>query len=422
MMMKVVHLSTTVGVNYRLHCALHKQGIDTCILVSGEGSSGGEIIYAGQDRRQKFEKKTIGRILDILLRRWYKLSGKMPFSHGILGTDVSAHPVIRDADVIHLHWICYFQSIETIKKLIALGKPIVWTCHDSWPFTGGCHVRLGCENFTGNCGKCPILHSKGKRDLSWHILKKKKKAWRGNQIYFIAPSRWMQENISKSALFSGNTCRVIANPIDTEIFRPLDYTETESRTGYKKDDEKLHLLFGAHAVDIPYKGLSCLLKALEKLWEEQPELAGQVVLHMIGGSQSEDLILQKYECHHWGFVDDVHKMAAIYNIADIYVLPSLDDNLPTMIMESLSCETPVVAFHTGGITDMLEHKRNGYVAAYGDAKELEEGIIWVHQNNRDNILGKYGRETVKEKYDSDKIARQHIAFYEEVIQASAERN
>lgn len=419
--MKVVHLNTSDGMNYRLHCALRNQGIDSCILTLGEERKGEEKIYiCQQDIKQKLEKKTTGRILDIMLRRWYKFSGKMPFSSGVGGLDIREHSVIRDADIIHLHWICYFQSIKTIKKLIALGKPIVWTCHDSWPFTGGCHVRLGCENFTGNCGKCPILHSKGKHDLSWHILKKKKKAWRGNQIYFIAPSRWMQENISKSALFSGNVCRVIANPIDTEIFRPLDYAETESRTGYKKDGEKLHLLFGAHAVDIPYKGLSCLLKALEKLWEEQPELAGQVVLHMIGGSQGKDVILQKYECHYWGFVDDVHKMAAIYNIADIYVLPSLDDNLPTMIMESLSCETPVVAFDTGGITDMLEHKRNGYVAAYGDAKELEEGILWVHQNNSGNSLGKYGRETVKEKYDSDKIARQHIAFYEEAIRAGTD--
>lgn len=419
--MKVVHLSTTVSsstAGYRLHKALIKQGVESYTLIHGNSSEKEKIIYAPRDRKRKWEDKTIGRFLDILLRRWYKILRAMPFSPGQAGTDVSEYPIIQEADIIHLHWICNFQSVKTLQKLIATGKPIVWTCHDSWPFTGGCHVRYGCERFTDKCGKCPILHSSNRHDITWYILKTKKQHWKANEITLIAPSRWMKDNIGKSFLFSSNRCEVIPNTINLEIFCTLDAEEIQKRAGYTKDIGKIHLLFGAESADTPYKGFNYLVKILEMIWEQNPDFAKKTVLHIIGTEYNDSPILQKYECCYWGYIKDEKKMAAVYNIADIYVFPSIDDNLPNMIMESLACGTPVAAFDTGGITDMLEHKVNGYVAEYKNSRELMEGILWIYQNNKDNCLGKQGRKKVENNYGFDVIARRHIDLYTELLKNS----
>ena len=421
--MKVVHLSTSVSsasANYRLHCALQKQGIESCILVEKESKKDEKIIYAPRDRRRKLEEKTIGRFLDICLRRWYKLPSVMPFSHGQTGTYVSGYQEIQEADIIHLHWICHYQSVRTIKKLIATGKPIVWTCHDSWPFTGGCHVRYGCDRFSKACGKCPILRSAEAHDITRYILKTKRKHWKGNDITFIAPSKWMKKNINNSALFSANRCEVIPNAIDLETFCPLDGEEIQKRSGYIKEQEKVHLLFGAESAVTPYKGFSYLLLILEELCEQNPEFAKKAVLHIIGAEHHDAPILQKYECHYWGYVRDEKKMAAIYNIADIYVYPSIDDNLPNMIMESLACGTPVAAFDTGGISDMVEHKENGYIAAYKNTEELKEGILWICYNNQENCLGKQGRKKVEDNYGFERIAKQHIELYTRLLDKAGE--
>lgn len=422
--MKVVHLSTSVSgasANTRLHKSLIKLGIDSTILVQGQSPDVKKVQYADTNRRRRWAERTIGRMLRILIRRWYGLTQDMPFSHGETGIDVSNYAVIQEADVIHLHWICNYQSIRTIRRLIETGKPIVWTCHDSWPFTGGCHVRYGCNRFTEKCGKCPILQSGRQHDITSYILAHKKREWKNNQIAFIAPSRWMKDNIKKSSLFSNNACKVIPNAVDLQTFRKMSDLELDQITGYKKDKRKLHLLFGAEAVKSPYKGFGYVLDVLEQLKKENPELAEKTVLHIIGAGKCDEVILQQYECEYWGFIRNEIKMAAIYNLADIYLYPSIDDNLPNMIMESLSCETPVVAFDTGGITDMVEHKKNGYVASYKNSQELKEGILWVYRNNQNNCLGEQGRRKTTELYNFDTIAHEHIKFYEELLGSKGER-
>lgn len=422
--MKIVHISTNIGsssAGYRLHQALTKQGIESFTLIWGESLEEEKIVGVGRDWKRKLEDKTNGRFLDILRRRMYKISPTMPFYHGQAGIDVSTHKMIQQADVIHLHWICHFQSVRTIQKLIATGKPIVWTCHDSWPYTGGCSVRYGCEQFAENCGKCPILHSTCKYDITWYIFNTKRRHWKANSITFIAPSKWMGDNIKKSALFKGNRCEVIPNTINLEIFYPMNSDEIQKISNYTKDKEKVHILFGAKSAEIPYKGFSYLIEILEKIWEENPDFAKKVVLHIVGAENNGASVLQRYECHYWGYIREEKMLTAIYNIADIYVYPSIDDNLPNMIMESLACGTPVVAFDTGGITDMVEHKVNGYIAEYKNTEELKEGIFWVYYNNQGNCLGKRGREKVENNYSYDEIARRHIELYTELLNEIADK-
>lgn len=419
--MKVVHLSTSVSrasANFRLHHALLAQGVESSILVQGKSLEEETIYYAKKDIKRKLQDKTRGRFFRLFLRRWDKLPADIPFSHGQTGTDVSNYPLIQQADIIHLHWVCNYLSIGTIRKLIATGKPIVWTCHDSWPFTGGCHVWLwrDCKRYAGECGKCPLLPHQRKIDITKYVYMSKKKHWRKNQITFIAPSNWMKNNINQSSLFSKNRCEVIPNTINLEIFSPLSEEEIQRRCEYKKEKGKMHLLFGAESVNTPYKGFQYLLEILEKLLEKEPEFARNTVLHIIGEGENKAPVLQSYECHYWGFIRDEQKMAAIYNIADVYVYPSIDDNLPNMIMESLACGTPVAAFDTGGITDLVEHKQSGYIAEYKNAGQLMEGILWIARNNPQNCLGKNGRNKAEKEYNPERIAREHIRLYESLLE------
>ena len=340
----------------------------------------------------------------------------MPYHMGVWGKHIEKEPLVREADIIHLHWICDFVSPRTISQIAALGKPIVWTCHDSWPLTGGCNVKYDCTGYQRSCGHCPVMkHTCGNR-LTKYVWMQKNKYLRNCNIQFIAPSRWTQNNVLQSSLFGENICHVVHNALDLKIYDKIPADQIEKRLGYRKEKNKIHILFGAASIHIPYKGFRYLLEMLNVLYEKHKDLSSGIVLHVLGEGISRESILDKYECKFWGYVDDEEKKACIYNMADILVYPSLEDSLSYVVMESLACFTPAVIFNTGGIPDLVEHKKNGYIAKYKDSRDFLEGLLWCMENNPDNSLGKYGRKKIEKICSSDVIAEKHIQIYKSCIQ------
>lgn len=412
--MKVVHLCTMIGESsayYRLQNALKNKNIESVAIVAECNQKLNNVkIYR---HSAILRKKT--RFLEPFIRKYievkYNKRKREPFSLSLIGGNVFREQWIRDADIIHLHWICNFLSPRVIKKLSKLGKPLVWTCHDSWPFTGGCHVRYNCDKYRTQCKKCPVLDSNTDYDLSTFIFNRKNKYLSKLPITFIAPSNWMKKNLETSMMFRGNRCVVIPNTLDLNIFNDKDIDDVAKKLNYQKDFSKIHLLFGAVVLKIPYKGLVFFTEALRRLWEEHNDVAKKTVIHFIGADKCEDEILKYYECKRWGYIVEQEKMACIYNMADILVFPTLEDNLPGMVMESLACATPVVAFDTGGVSDMVVHKENGYIAQHGDSSDLLNGILWVIDNNKENVLGKNGREKIKKEFNPELIAQKHIDLY-----------
>ncbi len=406
--MKVVHLTNSINHSsapLRLVKALSKAGVESSIIVF---SSNQDI-----DNQYRYKKNIFDRLSNhIISKKEVKIIDsynreELPFSFGGSGVDLSKLKEIRQADIIHLHWISgQFLSYKSIEKLMRLGKPIVWTFHDSWPMTGGCHVRYGCDRFMIGCGKCPELNSEDENDITSHIFKQKQKYYHAENIVTVSPSKWMYENVCKSPLFGKSRNFQIGNPLDTELF-----SGKESFVDFDLKD-KLNILFGSSGtISSKYKGYRYFVDAMNILKKRNPALSERIVINIFGTTETIFPDLNGYETKSLGYINSDEEMAQAYREADIYVFPSLDDNLPGTVMECLSCETPVVCFDTCGIPEMVKHKENGYVARFKDSEDLEAGIEWVWNNNIENKLGKEGRNIIISAYKLNKIAKEYLEFY-----------
>lgn len=391
--MKVVHINTSdLGggssiAAHRLHLSMLKQGIDSKMLVLMKKSDELNVELVRPTKQEKFLYLNIRRLLNRVPLLKYKNREKIIFSPANSGIDISKHKLVQEADIIHLHWtVAGYLSINSLKKIAKLNKKVMWTLHDSWVFTGGCHVRYGCEKYQQNCGKCPMLGSEQENDLSRKVFNKKKKLFKlFNDLTIITPSKWLGNCVSKSSLLKNYPLKIIPNVLDEKIFKPLDLKFT--REVLNLEMKKKYILFGAmDGTSTPYKGWEYLKKALILLNRENPTLKENVELLILGTSYSNDIVKLPFRTSFLGRVHDESTLALIYNTADFFVAPSLEDNYPNMVNESIHCGIPTISFDVGGLPDMITHKKNGYLAKYKDIKDLKEGIKWglINEKNKNN--------------------------------------
>ncbi len=323
------------------------------------------------------------------------------------GTDLSKNRWIQEADLIHLHWINQgFLSLSDLKKLFQTGKPIVWTMHDMWPCTAICHHARSCVKYQVCCEGCPFLHSKGK-DLSTVVFSKKEKMYRNAKICFVGCSNWLAEKAGQSRLLFGKKICAIPNPIDLSLYRPKN--KKTARKELSLPEEPFLLLFGALNVSDPRKGAVYLIEALKRNSGKQIELV------VFGQVKAELAALLPVKIHYMGYLSDKDKIVSLYNAIDLFVTSSLEENLPNTIMEAMACGTPCVGFQIGGIPEMIDHKRNGYVAAYKDTEDLAAGIDWVLDFPDKRALSAACVEKVKRCYAEEAVAAQYMALYREMI-------
>ncbi len=430
--MKIVHFSTIVTEStacVRLHRALLDKEIDSVIISSKKyGEISNVIEFENINKQDIFSriKNKLSRVLrekrEKDFNRKYKKTEGFLFTEKIDGKNFQTDPKIldeiKDASVIHLHWICLFLSISDIKKLSKSGKKIVWTFHDIWPLTGGCHCEFECDKFKSEmCGMCPIIHSKKTKDISTYIMRQKIKLLKNSNITIIAPSQWMKNNVINNKIFKGMRCEVIPNTIDTNCFKSNSAETIEKLIGYKKDNHKIDLLFSSASVKTPYKGSEYFFEMLSILREKNEGLASQIVVHLLGGDSDDIKELSGYNIKVWGRIENQQDLASIYGVADCLIYPSICDNLPNTIMEALACETPVIAFDIGGISDLVDHRRNGYLARPKDPDDMIEGLLWLLENNKNNVIGKNGRCKVLEEFSEEIIVNKHKKLYEEILNA-----
>ena len=316
-----------------------------------------------------------------------------------------------DYDILHLHWINNrFIKVSDLPQ----GKPIVWTLHDSWPFCGVCHYFFECTRYHDQCGDCPQLGSKDSKDLSYKCWKEKFDAYKNLDLHIVAPSNWLAECAHRSSLFQGRNVRVIPNSVDTDTFKPLG-NDTRLALPEKireKRFEKPIVLYGAvNAATDKIKGFANLLSAM-RILEKQGKADFEM---LIFGADERDIDFDvNIPATFLGFVKDPKEMSALYNVSDVMVVPSLTENLSCVIMESLSCGTPVVAFNIGGNADMVEHKTNGYLAKEKDDADLAEGIVWCLQNNADGQLSENARKKVTDNFTPEIVGKKYSELYREM--------
>lgn len=333
------------------------------------------------------------------------------FNPGLFGKDLSQHPAIQTADIIHLHFTNFgFLSIENIAQLCNLGKPVVWTMHDMWAFTGGCHHSGTCENYQSKCGFCTEFVKKpGLNDLSHQLWEKKMKAFKQYNLFPITCSNWLRNRALKSSILKNRTIIALPNTLNTEqIFVPKHKKEAKLSLGL--DENKPLILFVAVRPNAPKKGFQQFIEAVQFLENKTSFIIG-IIGNVIDNTPFKQIGVP---IHYFGHLNNDQQMAEVYQAADVYVTTSLEENLPNTIMEAMACGTPCVGFNVGGIPEMIDHQQNGYVAKAFDCKDFANGIQDVLGKAEE--MGQKSRKKVLENYTETIIAKKHIAFYQQCLQ------
>lgn len=326
------------------------------------------------------------------------------------GTDITTLPEFRQADVVHLHWINQgMLSLKNIQRIINSQKPIVWTMHDMWPVTGICHHADTCTNYQTQCHDCQLLTNSSKHDLSYQIFRKKQLLYKNANITFIACSKWLEGLAQKSILTLEHSVTNIPNPINTNLFHPLDKTQIRKKLNLP-EDKKL-LLFSSMKISNPKKGIHYLIEACRILQQQYPEFCQSLGILVMGKEAEQYTNLFPFPFYCLNYVHNEREIANIYNASDLFVTPSLQENLPNTIMEAMACGTPCVGFNIGGIPEMIDHLHNGYVAQYKSAEDLANGIYWSLNDGNYNNLSEEARRKAVTTYSEHIIAMKYIRIY-----------
>ena len=329
------------------------------------------------------------------------------------GTDITRLPEFQEADVVHLHWINQgMLSLNDIRRIL-LTKPTVWTMHDIWPATAICHYARGCERFHTKCAACPLLPGNSQRDLSHQVWQRKQQMLSGCRVTYVCCSQWLAQEAQKSALLQGQTVVSIPNPIDTRLFRPQDKTAARAAIGLPVD--KRIILFVSQRVTDPRKGIDYLVDAIHHLVEQHPAMKEQAVIAILGGHAEE--VASRLALPVWplGYVNDSKRIVQVYNAADCFVLPSLEDNLPNTLMEAMACGVPCVGFRVGGIPEMIDHRKNGYVADFQQAADLAQGIYYVLAEADYSVLSQECLQKVARCWSQQSVGNRYIEVYEQAL-------
>ena len=329
------------------------------------------------------------------------------------GTDITNLPEFVQADVVHLHWINQgMLSLSNIKKILQSGKPVVWTMHDQWPFTGICHYSGECGKYESHCQDCPLLFHHHWRDLSYRVFERKQSLYKHGQITFVACSKWLAGLAGRSVLARGHRVTNIPNPINTSLYHPIEKSEVRKRLSLPTD--KKLLIFSSMKITDKRKGIDYLIEACRLLSQENQALSEKLAIIVMGKDADACKELFPFPVYCISYQKSERDIVDIYNAADLYVTPSLSDNLPNTIMEAMACGVPCVGFNIGGIPEMIDHLHNGYVAQYKSAKDLANGISWSLNDGDYPSLSEGARRKVMTNYSEQAIAKKYINIYNSV--------
>jgi len=389
---------------YRLHKALLNNNVDSQMLVQSKSSDDFTVSCCSSKIQKGLNK--LRPILDAIPIRQY--DNKTLFSTSWIPSYKIVNKINDLApDIVHLHWIN--AGMLKIEDLARIKAPIVWSLHDMWAFTGGCHYDELCGAYKDKCGECVVLVSKTKNDISRKIFYRKQKAYSNiSNMTIIGLSNWLKTCAQESSLFQGKKIVNLPNPINTKVFKPFDNARARELWGLPAD--KKLVLFGAMGATTDarkgFNELSCALKILSR---------DDVEFVVFGATLPLNPPDLGCRVHYMGSLSDDVSLITLYSAVDLMVVPSLQENLSNAIVESLACGTPVVGFDIGGNSDLIDHKVNGYLAKPFEIVDLARGIEWVLDSDQYINLSLNSRDKIVRELDSDVVVEKYISLYKEIL-------
>ncbi|HHR6139282.1 TPA: glycosyltransferase family 4 protein [Providencia alcalifaciens] len=411
--MKILHVSYSdilggaARASYRLHKALLESGVNSEMMVRIKKTDDWTI-SSSNSRIEKLAtifRSSIGLSINNL-----QYSDNVNLRSGNwLPSNWAKRINSSDVDIVHMHWIG--SETLSIKDIGKIRKPIVWTMHDMWPFCGAEHYTSDDVNsrwITGYESKNRISGEHG-TDIDKLVWKRKFHLWNTSNMHMVSPSQWLANCAKKSLLFQNSSISVIPNPLDTEIYQPLN--KSFCRKLLKLPENKNIILFGAiGGGNDPRKGYDLLIEALHKLQNEID--VSSTVCVIFGQSEPKNSPKLPFPTYWLGHINDDPTLSLLYNSANVMVVPSRMDNLPQTSTEAQTCGTPVVSFSTTGLIDIVEHKKTGYLAKPFDTTDLANGIKWILENeSRQFELKNYSRKKAENLWENSIVANQYIELY-----------
>lgn len=420
--MRILHICTGVGdggafrAAYLVHVAVRAAGHDSTMFVLSDNYGHPNVqpfnppmdFYSRVRRRWRKEK------IFFAFRRYksYRSWGAEIFSDDRTEHGSDLLNQIPSTDVITLHWISGMIDYQSILVPISQRAPLVWKLDDMNPFTGGCHYDMGCGRFKESCGLCPQLGSKRVSDLSRKIWKRKRAVFdliEPKRLHLVANNQWMLSQVKSSSLLSDFPITIIPNGLNTNDFFPRDRRLARDLLGLPLDAKIL--LFISCSLENRRKGFIEIKKALAGLSDYT-----NLFLATLGcGSVFKDSPIPYLNL---GTIFNDRAFQLVYNAADLLVIPSLEDNMPNTVLESLACGTPVVGFHAGGIPEMVRPGITGLLAPVGDSEALRTAIMELLEDpEKRQEMSNNCRRIAVEEYSLEALGRNYSQLYQQVALA-----
>ena len=276
-----------------------------------------------------------------------------------------------------------------------------------WPFLGLEHVDFNL-NQKSYWNDEKILNSK-KFDLNHYALKRKISSLKF-KIKIVAISSWLAKQAKKSILFGKLDIRVIPCCLDFDIWLPKKKLESRQNLNFNLD-KKIILFVSSGNTDDKKKGFDFLLKSLNKI--DNIENCHLVVLGKISTNHKKNLKISFTEYNKF-YNGDPKYLTEIYSASDLLVVPSLVEAFGQVALEAASCNLPTVAFNDTGLSEIISHKKNGYLAHYKDVLDLKKGINWCLNNKNYNLISNQARSLAKSKFSYDCVYEQYLNLYDEI--------
>lgn len=392
-------------VTYRLMQAMRRNGIDARMLVYTKVSSDTHVMQIGTRWRRGL--KFITERVNILFNNGFSKTNLFKVSTADIGFFIHNHPWIKQADIIMLGWINQgLMSLESVKKLAKLNKPIVWTMHDMWNLTGICHHAYECKAYVESCGHCQFLTGKKEHDLSRTVWKRKKKLYESIPIKFVAVSNWLAEKCSESSLLKNADITVIPNAFPIDSFSPS--TKSGVLPLGMNSSQKL-IVMGAARLDDPIKGLNYTIEALNYIFDNYPKVAAECCAVFFGDVRNSAAFDNLRFSHILtGRINDPDMLRCLYANSRVVLSTSLYETLPGTLIEGQASGCLPVTFGNGGQSDIVEHKVTGYIADYKNSQSVAEGILWALDQDIDrNFL----HQNVKDKFSSNSVVKKYVNLF-----------
>ena len=345
-----------------------------------------------------------------------------PFTLPYPGLDLSTLDLIQSADIIHWHWLVEFQSLTTLHRLLQLGKPVVWTLHDMWPFTGGCHSSAGCTQYQTGCQSCPQLHS-DVHALPAAILRDKQELLSHPNLTLVAPSQKMADQARSSLLFRNSPIQVVHHSIETTLFFPIAKSEAKQQLGIAP--EILTLAYGSEDCGQRSKGFVELDAVMQQCLQNEKfqTLVAEKKICLVGfGRGSEAIASLPLPTLNSGYIQSDDQLRTVYSAADVFLQPSLEESFGNMAIEALCCGTPVIAFDVGVAPEIIQPHELGRVIPLGDTHQMAIALLDVIQRPEHwHALSLRCHEQTSTEFAQHIQAQRHITLYHSTLSVSPSR-